>query len=186
MDIVKFSLFPTLVLYFPQFISSKECNRIFKLLRTKKLNKHARLIKGKSTHGSGIDLLSEISIDVIKPIKEYASQSKIKIKNKIINSWFNIQDKESILKEHLHSNSVLSGALFINVGEKASKLYFHNPNPFIYYTDREEPANDYSYEYYYFTPKKGDLIIFPSWLRHGSNHNKNFYNNRTVVSFNAI
>ena len=84
MDIVKFSLFPTLVLYFPQFISSKECNRIFKLLRTKKLNKHARLIKGKSTHGSGIDLLSEISIDVIKPIKEYAYQSKIKIKNKTI------------------------------------------------------------------------------------------------------
>ncbi len=186
MDIVKFSLFPTLVLCFPQFISSKECNKIFKLLRTKKLDNHPRLIKGKSTHGSGIDLLSEISIDVIKPIKEYSYQSKIKIKNKITNSWFNIQDKESILKEHLHSNSVLSGALFINVGEKASKLYFYNPNPFIYYIDREEPANDYTYEYYYFTPKKGDLIIFPSWLRHGSNHNKNFYNNRTVVSFNAI
>jgi len=186
MDIVKFSLFPTLVLCFPQFISSKECNKIFKLLRTKKLDNHPRLIKGKSTHGSGIDILSEISIDMTKPLKEYSHHSRIKIKNKITNSWFNIQDKESILKEHLHSNSVLSGALFINVGEKASKLYFHNPNPFIYYIDREEPANDYTYEYYYFTPKKGDLIIFPSWLRHGSNHNKNFYNNRTVVSFNAI
>ena len=186
MDIRKFSLFPTLVLYFPQFISSKECNKIFKLLRTKKLDNHPRLIKGKSTHGSGIDILSEISIDVTKPLKEYSDQSKIKIENKIRNSWFNIQDKESVVKDHSHSNSILSGGLFINVGKKASKLYFHNPNPFVYYTEKKESLNDYTYEWYSVNPKKGDLIIFPSWLRHGSNGYKNLYSNRTVISFNAV
>ena len=185
MDIKKFSLFPTLVLCFPKFIDSRECDKIFKLLKTKKLSNHARLIKGKSSHESGSNILSELSISLNKPLEEYADQTKIKIANKIRNCWFNIQDQESILREHVHPNSILSGGLFINIGEKASKLYFHNPNPFVSYTERQEPANAYTYEYYYFSPQKGDLFIFPSWLKHGSNQNKNLYTNRTVISFNA-
>tara|TARA_R100001530_G_C4290261_1_gene147825 strand:- start:379 stop:945 length:567 start_codon:yes stop_codon:yes gene_type:complete len=188
MDIKKFSLFPTLVLSFPNFISSKDCNKIFKLLKTKKRHAHAAFIKGKSNHSSYVhtDILSDLSISLNKPLEEYADQTKIKIDNKIRNSWFNIQDKESILKDHVHPDSVLSGAIFINVGKKASKLYFHNPNPFSYFTPKNEPLNEYTYEWCCFNPCKGDLIIFPSWLKHGSNQDKNFYNNRTVISFNAF
>ena len=183
---IKFSLFSTLVLYFPEFINSKECNKIFKLLKTKKLYEHPSVIKGKSTHHSNTGILSEISIDLNKPLQEYSDQSRIKIANKINHSWFNIQDKESVLKEHIHPNSILSGGLFINVGKKASKLYFQNPNPFVYYTNTKEPLNNYSYEWYSFNPKRGDLIIFPSWLKHGSNQHRNLYSNRAVISFNAV
>ena len=182
----KFSLFPTLVLYFPKFINSKECDKIFKLLKTKKVYDHYTVVKGKSTHGQPTNILSELSLDLNKPVKEYSYQSRIQMDNKIKNSWFNIQDKESVLKEHVHPSSILSGSLFINIGKKASNLYFHNPNPFVYYMDKNEPVNDYTYEWYSLNPKKGDLIIFPSWLKHGSNHNKNFYKNRTVISFNAL
>ena len=185
---ITFSLFPTLVLYFPQFINSKECDKIFKLLKTKKLYDHRAVIKGKSTHNPNSDtnILSEISVDLNRPLQEYSDQSRIQIDNKINNSWFNIQDKESVLNDHAHPNSILSGGLYINVGKKVSKLYFHNPNPFVSYTNTKEPLNDYSYDWYSFNLKKGDLIIFPSWLKHGSNQDKNFYRNRTVISFNAV
>jgi len=183
---IKFSLFSTLVLYFPKFINSKECNKIFKLLKAKKLYDHPAFIKGKSSHDSNTNILSEISIDLNKPLQEYSDQSRIKIDSKITNSWVNIQDKGGILKEHVHPNSILSGVLFINVGKKASKLYFQNPNPFVCYTYTKEPLNNYTYEWYSFSPKKGDLIIFPSWLKHGSNQQRNLYTNRTAISFNAV
>ena len=185
---IKLSLFPTLVLYFPQFINSKECDKIFKLLKTKKLDNHPSLIKGKSSHHFSINtnILSETSLDLNTPLQEYSNQSRIQIANKINYSWFNIQDKESVLKEHVHPSSILSGSLFINIGKKANKLYFHNPNPFVSYAQIEQPSNEYTYEWYCFNPKKGDLIIFPSWLKHGSNHDKNFYKDRTVISFNAV
>ena len=186
MDIIKFSLFPTLVLYFPGFISSEECDKIFKLLKTKKLADHPSFIKGKSTHRLNINILSELSLDLSKPLLEYSYQSSIKIDNKITNSWFNIQDEGSILKEHVHASSILSGSLFINVGQNASKLYFHNPNPFVSYTVRTEPPHHYTCDWHSFNPKKGGLIIFPGWLKHGSNQNENFYKNRTVISFNAV
>ena len=188
MDMIKLSLFPTLVLYFPQFINSKECDKIFKLLKTKKLDNHPSLIKGKSSHHCSINtnILSETSLDLNTPLQEYSNQSRIQIANKINYSWFNIQDTESVLKEHVHPSSILAGSLFINIGKKASKLYFHNPNPFVSYTQIKQPSNDYTYEWYCFDPKKGDLIIFPSWLKHGSNQDKNCYRNRTVISFNAV
>ena len=186
MNIRKYSLFPTLILYFPKFIDSKECNKIFKLLKTKLHDVHPTLIKGKSSHNTNLNILSQTSLDFTKAIQEYSKESKIKIQNKITNSWFNIQSKGSVLKEHSHPNSVISGALFINVDSKSSKLYFHNPNPLIYYMHTEDSVSEYTQEWYSFKPEIGDLILFPSWLRHGSNHDKNFSTNRAVISFNTF
>ena len=43
---------------------------------------------------------------------------------------------------------------------------------------------DYSYEYYYFKPQMGTLLLFPSWLKHGSNQVINKSNERILISFN--
>ena len=186
MNFVKYSLFPTLVLFFPQFINSKECEKIFKLLESKKRSDHLTLIKGKSSHNESYDILSETSIDLTNAIQEYSNQSSFKLQNKVSNSWFNIQEKDSVLIEHSHPNSVISGAIFINVEPQSSRIYFHNPNPLIYYTQTKDKVNEYAHEMVSFQPAIGDLILFPSWLRHGSNHTKNLSHKRAVISFNTL
>ena len=46
-------------------------------------------------------------------------------------------------------------------------MYFYNPNKFIDYSTKDK---DTSYNFLWFNakPEIGDLIIFPSWLSHGS------------------
>jgi uncharacterized protein (TIGR02466 family) len=86
----------------------------------------------------------------------------------------------------MHANSILSGSLYINVDNESSKLYFDNPNQFIkYFEYNYQELTDYNFEYFYITPKVGDLVIFPSWLTHGSNGEQNNTENRTVISFNT-
>ena len=118
-------------------------------------------------------------------ISEYSSTIGLR-NQKISNSWFNIQQKGSVLKTHLHANSVLSGALYVNVDENSTKLYFNNPNNFIkYFEYYHDSLTDYNFEYFYISPNIGDLVIFPSWLEHGSNGDTNNTVDRTVLSFNT-
>lgn len=102
-----------------------------------------------------------------------------------LNSWFNIQNPDSVLQQHTHPNSVISGALYINTDTDSSKLVFENPNPYSWNTHFSNSSTKYSSRYITFTPSIGDLIIFPSWLKHGSLFQKNKTQNRIVVSFNC-
>lgn len=186
MNLIQYPLFPTLILRFLKFVDSKECKKIFKLLKTKKCSDHLSLIKGKSSHKENYDVLSFTSLDLTNALKEYSRQSHFELENKITHSWFNIQEKNSVLKEHCHADSRISGVIFIKVDSKSSKLYFHNPNPHISYTKRQDTLNEYSYDWFYIKPSLGDLVLFPSWIQHGSNHTQNLSDKRAVISFNAL
>ncbi len=184
-----FKLFPVLVKRVNNFLSVDECNTIQKeLLNREGLLKDHELLSGKSKSSHLIDnILNIISINLNDRIKDitlsYKKDVGFKMDNVISHSWFNIQKKETVLKEHTHPNSVLSGALYINVDQDSNQLYFHNPNQFMSYCDIEKPS-ECSYQWFYFKPELGSLIIFPSWLKHGSNQTKNNTENRTVISFN--
>ena len=95
----------------------------------------------------------------------------------------NIQHKDSILKEHCHPQSLVSGALYINVDEN-QKIYFHNPNPYVYSSPKEK-ITPYNMEHQFIKVNKGDLLLFPSWLRHGKDDHVNTMDDRIVISFNA-
>ena len=104
------------------------------------------------------------------------------------NSWFNLQSEGSVLRQHNHPFSVISAALFVNAPKNCSKLYFENPNPHIEFNYRlDEKGRDESlYEYWHFEPESGDLVIFPSWLKHGSMYEKNNSTDRLVISVNSV
>ena len=87
-----------------------------------------------------------------------------------------------MLDEHYHPNSIVSGALYLNVDDSCY-LTFHNPNPYIYFTDIVE-YNSCNYQWQKYYVKNGDLILFPSWLRHSVPSNPT--EKRYTISFNTI
>ena len=187
-------LFPTLVMRTNNFLTESQCAEVFAYIKKMKMNHHGAIIGGMSTYtGDAEDVLLEISktlkscmnirYEVLDELKKYSATSSIDFKE-LGNSWANIQDVGGTLLPHTHPLSSLSGALYINIDEHSSKLNFHNPNPFATFTDSNMVSSEFMYKTYWVEAKKGDLLIFPSWLQHSS-HTTNKTPDRTVISFNA-
>ncbi len=100
------------------------------------------------------------------------------------NSWFNVQLPGSILKHHVHPDSRVSAALCIHSDEKSSKLYLENPNPFLNLI-RPDTYTESTFELVKFSLAPGDLLLFPSWIKHGSGFEPNESESRVVISINA-
>jgi len=82
---------------------------------------------------------------------------------------------------HVHPVSTLSGTYWPIAEDKAAQLVFENPSEssMIQY-----PPNQDHFEYPY-VPKTGDMLIWPSWLRHKvltQNHDVM----RVSISFNVV
>ena len=184
------SLFPTPIASFPNFITEKERVELFE--NVKKINhyKHG-FLEGNSfsTHSDSVRMevfcqgnnlnniiRKRLQNSVDEYIKEYGIRSC-----KITNIWSNIQHSGSILKEHSHPNSVISGALYINANDL---IWFHNPNPYVYYT-LSNSNNYYHCEWYNIPVQSCQLILFPSWLKHGKNDAPCNMDDRMVISFNT-
>ena len=182
-------VFPTLIKYINNFLNEKELNKIIEITINKKLSSHLSL-KGKatSTHGLNSDVLFNIDKNIVEKIKnkinEYAIDYGVR-KLKLDNSWINIQNKNSVLNKHSHPDSIVSGALYLKVDKNSSKIYFYNPNTYLTFVNVFKQT-EFSCENYFFTPQIGDLILFPSWLMHGSNDEKNKSKERMVLSFNTL
>jgi len=182
-------VFPTLIKYVSNFLNEKELNKIIEITLNKKLSPHLSL-KGKatSTHGLNSDVLSNIDKNIIEKIKNKINEYAIDygVRNlKLDNSWINIQNKNSILNKHSDPDSIVSGALYLKVDKNSSKIYFYNPNTYLTFVNVFKQT-EFSCENYYFIPQIGDLILFPSWLMHGSNEEKNNSTERIVLSFNTL
>jgi uncharacterized protein (TIGR02466 family) len=106
--------------------------------------------------------------------------------------WSNIHSNNGIHHIHQHPNSFYSGVLYINVpnhkGNESSKLVFIDPRPaknmFYANYEKEHCLSNRSIK---FIPEAGQLILFPSWLEHGTETSfltDNEY--RISLSFNYI
>ena len=61
---------------------------------------------------------------------------------------------------------------------------FHNPNPYIVFSDRDR-LTPYNFEFQWIDVKNCELVLFPSWLKHGKYTEINEMDDRMVVSFNS-
>lgn len=181
-------LFPTVIQYYEKLISEKECLNLVNKLKKLSYKKHESFTENSV---SNYDLKTYLlnSFPKIKKIiseKIYSYSNELGVHNsEIDNSWVNFQYKKSKLKKHIHPNSKISGVLYLKTDEKSSKIYFYNPNPFNLFLNKKEQIHN-NFEYVYFCPKIGDLILFPSWLSHGSHEDENMSAERVALSFNTL
>ena len=187
------SVFPILIIK-DNILTNKECKYVASVLKDySHILKEHECFKGKSLsgHDYNINLLKEPKLQhlqgpIRKRAQQFAEKAGLKFRNEIAVSWFNIQKPGSVLQEHAHPNAILAGVLYIEVDDKSSPIYFHNPNHYINWMLRTDRQNKHYGDYVSFQPKAGDLILFNGWLNHGSNLTANKSSKRTVLSFNIV
>lgn len=113
-------------------------------------------------------------------------------------SWCNRYEQNHYIQEHYHSNSLISGVLFLTDCRDTSDIVFHKDklhhNIFtdtvkLDHRDDFDFTNKRSYLYHQsrmaVSPKKWDLVLFPSFLNHSVNINTNPTQIRYTLSFNT-
>ncbi|NDB81282.1 MAG: hypothetical protein EB127_00810 [Alphaproteobacteria bacterium] len=209
-NIIDLRLFSIPVSICHNFLDEEQAKLIFNYCLEKiNLKEHEFLSKGKSSYTGTSKILSELenNLTCCKSLHQSLVSSINKfllnmitietyynnINYAIDNSWINISDEGDTLTHHFHQHSLVTGALYINVGEKSSPLEIVNPNYKIIELssqitpkDRQETTTPYNCFFHRIYPKIGDLILFPSWLDHGYMYTKNYFKNRMVISFNTI
>lgn len=191
-------LFPTLVTRHHSFIDDERRKKIFDyILECDGYNAH-KALKGevKTNFDPDGDFLDSVSknVDGCADIKhvfeslanEYAKDFGMR-QLKLANSWYALQHEGSVLKNHTHPNSIVSAAIYIHCDENSSSISFDNPNAYIrsLMIHSPEKETEFTYDYAEFKVGLGDIILFPSWLAHGSNYKENQTKNRAIISFNT-
>ena len=193
MNIEHLILFPTLVKKFNKFLTEEECKKIVSNLDKFEFNTHPLITGNSSSAHKGyyeaVFVLNTIDKDIF-PINDRLFQQitiygeELGIVNLgINNSWINIQGPGSNLKVHCHPLSAISGALYLKVDNQSSGLMFVHPNPQLDMV-KVDTYTAFSSKTVEIKPSIGDLILFPSWLKHGSDIT-NMSEQRVVLSFNT-
>jgi|TARA_R110000744_G_scaffold39313_3_gene89507 uncharacterized protein (TIGR02466 family) len=115
--------------------------------------------------------------------KEIISTSNI-IKPYITQSWLNFTTEDQFHHHHSHTNSILSGVLYISADKKHDSINFYKSHK-----DQIElkPRNFnlYNSGSWKFTVETGDLFLFPSRLEHSVKKKKG-NNLRISLAFNVF
>ena len=101
----------------------------------------------------------------------------------ITQSWLNFNGHNQALHEHIHPNSIVSGVWYPQIDTKMPPIKF-SKNQQSQWQLSTEKYNSFNGMVCMFPMNKGELIIFPSWIRHSVPINtKN--SDRISLSFNT-
>ena len=169
------------------------------------LNKlhYERLIYSNAKNSAGTFVLDE---PICRPLKD-ALTSRLedfvhdfldvdrKHKFRINTSWMNQYLDTDFSGEHYHSNSLISGVLYLSDVADTGDIVFHKDkhwtNVFpdvvrIDYNFNPDKFNVFNAEGWSLRPKKWDVVFFPSWLTHSVQPNKsNPKKERYSLAFNT-
>ena len=105
-----------------------------------------------------------------------------------VEGWKNINEPGNFNVKHNHPRSNLSGVLWIKAAKDSGNIVFTSPHIFNRYQELDSYTDEFKlnsncYMTYYFPPKEGRLLIFPSDLEHEVKENKSD-EDRISYSFN--
>lgn len=181
-------LFAVQIFHEERFLSLEHCQNVYNFLIQKETYPHRLISNNSVTSFKEYETIAlPENIDFFKVLQTRISYfcNQIGIEDCTIrDSWFNLQSENSFLELHAHPICMLTGVVYINVDEKSSPLCLMNPNYTLSFYDRR--YENESKFYHRIQPNCGDLVIFPSYLIHGSLHHLNQTKDRMVISFNAV
>ena len=128
-----------------------------------------------------------------KNIKNFLGEAVDRYTKNVINSkqrlvitqcWANRNPKGSKHHEHVHPNSIISGVMYFQINEKLPPISFSKDRQDGMKLDPEK-YNHMNSETFMLPCKPGELILFPSSLKHSvpTNHGEE---DRISVSFNTF
>ena len=105
-----------------------------------------------------------------------------------IDAWVNMNKPGDYNLKHDHPNCHLSGVLWIKTPKNSGKIEFDSPISFQAHTELNAYNDDFKnknniFHCYYFEPVEGNILVFPSCLRHDVKKNLSD-EERISVSFN--
>tara|TARA_R100001086_G_scaffold75804_1_gene36733 strand:+ start:181 stop:729 length:549 start_codon:yes stop_codon:yes gene_type:complete len=175
------NIFCTKIKIIKNFFSQTEINNALDLLKNTKQESHVEFIGNHtSSYYSFNNFLKNTNLEnkINNEVLKYSADC-ILAPHKIYRSWINVQKKDSVLKMHNHYPGLISGIIWLKTDSDSSNLVFENPNPFV------KNITKIDEQYFSIKPNQGTLIVFPGWLTHGSNYEKNKSEERIVLSFNC-
>ena len=110
-----------------------------------------------------------------------------KIIPELVTSWVNLHRKGDQAQIHIHTNSIVSGVWYISTPKNSGQLLVHCEKRLFgnFLEFPVEEINEFNGSFCSFTPHRGDLIIFPSDLRH-SVHSNESDEERFSLAFNYM
>jgi uncharacterized protein (TIGR02466 family) len=184
---------PEIFAIFPEPIYKIKLNRVF----TKEENTFFVKKKNKTRKNKGnvIGLdrfilnnkeMKDIQNNLIEIIKDYfikIIETNNQITPYITHSWLNYTKKNEYHHSHNHSNSIVSGVMYINADKNFDSIKFQKKGVFL--DLNQEKYNLFNATSWSFPVETYDVILFPSHLYHEVEI-KQGLNERTSLAFNVF
>jgi uncharacterized protein (TIGR02466 family) len=105
-----------------------------------------------------------------KHVRDFAAACHFDLakRPKLDSLWVNILKPGAVHSGHIHPHSIISGTIYIRVRPGAGALKLEDPRlPMMMAAPSRLPgAPDESQPFVYVSPKRGDVLLWESWLRH--------------------
>ena len=137
---------------------------------------------GESLH----PLIKEIGIHSSKFAKEFINNNE----QVLSNMWINMGLYKDANKTHNHPGADISGVYYVKTPDDCGNIVFEHPalDVLNYYSPetKSKEFNEYNSPTWWKDAIENHLLLFPSWLVHYIDPNKNKTEERISISFNTV